>query len=292
MDFSTLNSLDGVLGVETYVPIGKELQQFMPRWHLQFLNDTPANVFAAQKHLDVFALWAYDAAHALAMAIEEVTWNTSNIGFQKSNTSPNNLTDLESFPVSQYGPKLCKALSSTRFQGIAGDFRLIDGQLQSSTFKIVNINAGGARTIGFWTPQNGLERKLGSSANAGKISSSNGNLGPIIWPEDSLSVPKGWEIPTIGKKLRIAVPVKVGFTEFVKIAKDPSTNITDVSGFSIDVFKAALEILPYALTYEFIPFAKPDGTTAGNNNDLCYQVSVGVNLLILKLSCKLVILLL
>ncbi|PQQ16169.1 hypothetical protein Pyn_35685 [Prunus yedoensis var. nudiflora] len=31
-----------------------------------------------------------------------------------------------------------------------------------------------------------------------------------------------------------------------------------VSGFSIDVFKAALEVLPYA-PFEFIPFANPDG---------------------------------
>ncbi|XP_040364021.1 glutamate receptor 2.8 isoform X2 [Rosa chinensis] len=273
-DFSFLNSLDGILGVQTYVPKTKELhQEFIPRWHLQFLKDTPANSFSA--NLDVFALWAYDAAHALAIAIEEVTWSTSNIDFQKSHTAPNNSTDLESLAVSQYGPKLCKALSTTRFNGIAGDFRLVDRQLQSSTFQIVNINGGATRTIGFWTPENGLCKKLGSSVNTGKGSISNGNLGPIIWPGDSLSVPKGWEIPTNGKKLRIAVPQKVGFTEFVKITKDPSTNITDVSGFSIDVFEAALEILPYALPYEFIPFAKPDGTTAGNNNDLCYQVSIG-----------------
>ncbi|CAB4263284.1 unnamed protein product [Prunus armeniaca] len=34
-----------------------------------------------------------------------------------------------------------------------------------------------------------------------------------------------------------------------------------VTGFSIDVFKAALEVLPYA-TFEFIPFSKSDGRQA------------------------------
>nr|XP_011457899.1 PREDICTED: glutamate receptor 2.8-like isoform X3 [Fragaria vesca subsp. vesca] len=270
-DFSFLNSMEGVIGVETYVPVTKERQGFMQRWHLQILKDTPANGFSA--NLDVFALWAYDAAHALAIAIEKVTWSTSNIGFRKSDTATNNLTDLESFSVSQYGPELCEALSTTRFHGIAGEFRLVDRRLQSSTFKIVNINGGAARTIGFWTPENGLQKKLGSSAS--KSSISNGDLGPMIWPGNTLSVPKGWEIPTNGKKLRIAVPQKAGFTEFVKITKDPSTNITDVFGFSIDVFEAALQILPYALTYEYIPFVKADGNPAGNNNDLCYQVSIG-----------------
>ncbi|XP_050364950.1 glutamate receptor 2.8-like isoform X2 [Argentina anserina] len=266
-DLSFLNSMDGVLGVETYVPVTKEYQEFIPRWHLQFLNDT-ANNFSA--NLDVFALWAYDAAHALAIAIEKVTWSASDIGFQKSDAAYNNLTDLVSFPVSQYGSKLCKALSTTSFHGISGDVRLVDRQLQSSTFKIVNINGGAARTIGLWPPKH---KKLSSSKS--KTTISNGNLQPIIWPGGSLSVPKGWVVPTNDKKLRIAVPQKVGFTEFVKITEDASGNIIDVSGFSIDVFKAAVEILPYALTYEFIPFVIGNGFHAGNNDDLCYQVSIG-----------------
>ncbi|PRQ27367.1 hypothetical protein RchiOBHm_Chr6g0304571 [Rosa chinensis] len=76
--------------------------------------------------------------------------------------------------------------------------------------------------------------------------------------------------------MKIAVPVKVGFTEFVKITKDPSTKRTVATGFSIDVCEAALEMLPYALPYEFIPFAKSDGSSAGTNNDLCYQLYRGV----------------
>ncbi|KAB1223978.1 Glutamate receptor 2.9 [Morella rubra] len=39
-------------------------------------------------------------------------------------------------------------------------------------------------------------------------------------------VPKGWEIPTNGKKLRIGVPVKDGFNEFIKVTHDNSTNTT------------------------------------------------------------------
>jgi ionotropic glutamate receptor len=79
--------------------------------------------------------------------------------------------------------------------------------------------------IAFWTPENGLVRKL-NSTNTSSYSTPKKNLGPIIWPGDSSSVPKGWEIPTSGKKLRIGVPVKDGFSEFFKVTHDPSTNTT------------------------------------------------------------------
>ncbi|CAN6722048.1 unnamed protein product [Malus baccata var. baccata] len=263
------NAMQGVLGVETEVPKTVELNKFQMRWRRQFQQDNPTmNVIDVD--CDAFSLRAYDAAFALALAIEEVGMNTS-FGFQKINDSFNS-TDLDTFKVSQYGPKLAKALSTTRFKGIAGDFSLVDGQLQSSTFKVVNVNGNGVRTIAFWTPESGMVKTLNSTNKSTLSISKKCNFGPIIWPGDSLSVPRGWEIPTKGKKLRIGVPVKVGYTEFVKVTKNLDTNTTEVTGFSIDVFDAVLSVLPFALPYEFIPFENPDGTSAGTYNDLVYQV--------------------
>lgn len=270
---TVFNSMQGVLGVQTDVPLTSDLEQLMIRWKQQFQKDNPALVIDAE--LDIFGLWAYDAAFALAMAIEQVIGTTSSFPFRESNVASNSSTDLESFPVSPYGPKLCRALSTTRFVGIAGDFSVVGGQRKSSNFRIVNVNGSGARTIGFWTLQNGLVKTLDSSPNSSKNSSSKFDLGPIRWPGDPLSVPKGWEIPTNGKKLRIGVPVKVDFTEFVKVTKEPNTNTPNVTGFSIDVFKAAVELLPYDLPCEFIPFANSDGSSAGTYNQLCYQVYLG-----------------
>ncbi|PQP99222.1 glutamate receptor 2.2-like [Prunus yedoensis var. nudiflora] len=132
--------------------------------------------------------FGHDAVFALAMAVEKIGYTSSEL--QKRNlTCSFDLTDPRT--VSQHGPELSYGLSLTRFKGIAGDFSLVDRQRQSSTFRIVNINGGGARTIGFWTPQNGLVNILNSSS-----SFSSNVLGPVIWPGDSLSVPKGWEVPT------------------------------------------------------------------------------------------------
>ncbi|KAG6624751.1 glutamate receptor 2.2-like [Carya illinoinensis] len=262
---SVLASMQGVLGVKTYVPETKELESFTVRWKTKFQQDNPT---ITDIDLNVFGLWAYDAASALAMAAEKV--GTTNLGVEKTNAS-SNLIDLESFEISQDGPKLREAIQDTKFRGLAGEFNLLNGQLQSSTFQIINVNGNGERQVGFWIPEDGLRREL-NSKNTSKYSTSKNNLGPIIWPGDLTSVPKGWEIPTNRKKLRIGVPVKNGFSEFVKVIYDRSTDRTHVTGYCIDIFNAVMESLPYAVSYDFIPFAKPGGGSAGTYDDLVYQV--------------------
>ncbi|KAJ7958445.1 Glutamate receptor [Quillaja saponaria] len=185
-------------------------------------------------------------------------------------------TDLESFGVSQNGEKLREALLSTRFRSFTGDFSIDDnGQLHESNFEIINVNGNGERGIGFWTSKNGIIWDFGNSTNTSTHSTSKNNLGPIIWHGETSSVPKGWEIPTNGKKLRIGVLVMDGFCEFVNIKYDLSANTTEVTGYSIDVFKAVVDALPYGVQYEFISFAKSNGESAGTYNDLIYHVYSG-----------------
>ncbi|KAF4352845.1 hypothetical protein G4B88_024772 [Cannabis sativa] len=191
----------------------------------------------------------------------------SNFSFESVNLV-NSSTDLGSFGVSRSGSKLAQALSKTRFKGLSGEFKLVNGQLQTPTFEIINVNGNGERKIGFWTVENGLERVLGNKKKS-KYSALNTSLGPIIWPGDSTSAPKGWQIPVNGKKLRIGVPVKEGYKEFVNVSF-PFSNDT-VSGYSIDVFKAVMEALSYPVSFEFVPFAD----ASGNYNHLLYQVFDG-----------------
>ncbi|KAI4316433.1 hypothetical protein L6164_024412 [Bauhinia variegata] len=258
---SVIESMEGVLGVKTYIPRTQELDDFKIRSKRKFLQDYPDLVDTT---LNVFGIWAYDATTALAMAVEKV--GSTNFGFRMRNDS-SNLTDLERFGISDKGEELREALSNTKFKGLSGEFNVVDGQLQASTFEIINVMGNGERRVGFWTSQNGLVRNLGS-INKSTYSASKNNLGPIIWPGDSSSVPKGWENPTNANKFRIGVPVKDGYTEFLKIELDSSTNTTHVTGFCIAVFEAVIKVLPYALPYELIPF---DGTY----NELVTQVYFG-----------------
>ncbi|XP_034928287.2 glutamate receptor 2.8 [Populus alba] len=253
---SVTNTMQGALGVKPYVPRTKDLETFRIRWKRKFQQDNPDIVDA---ELNIFGLWAYDAATALALAVEKA--GTANLGFQKTNVSSNSSTDLATLGVSLNGPNLVQALSNISFKGLTGDYLFDNGQLQSSAFQIINVNGNGGREIGFWTSTKGIVKTLNSTNNM-----------TVIWPGDTTSVPRGWEIPTNGKKLRIGVPVKHGFSEFVKVTIDPSSNTKTVAGYSIDVFDSVVKALPYALPYEYIPFAKPDGEPAGTYNDLIYQV--------------------
>ncbi|XP_059637014.1 glutamate receptor 2.8-like isoform X2 [Cornus florida] len=75
-------------------------------------------------------------------------------------------------------------------------------------------------------------------------------------------------------KLKIGIPKKVGFTEFVKVHKDPKTKKTCATGFSIEVFCAALQLLPFKVEPVFYSFEKENGESAGTYNELVHNITV------------------
>ncbi|KAK8697284.1 hypothetical protein V6N13_113436 [Hibiscus sabdariffa] len=270
-DSLAIDSLQGVLGVRSYVPNSKQLENFAVRWKRKFQRDNPS---ISNAEMNVFGLWAYDATFALAMAVEKA--GTANLSFYKPNVSSQGvLTELETLSVSRNGPRLIQELSNITFRGLSGDFHFVNNQLEESVLEIGNINGNGERRVGFWTPQSGLVRDL-YSKNTSANSNSKPKLGPVIWPGDTNLVPKGWKIPTDGKKLIIGVPVKDGFTEFVEVIWDSNSNTSkSVRGYCIDVFNAVMARMPYPVPYEYVPFATPDRQPAGSYNDLVDQVYYG-----------------
>jgi len=61
----------------------------------------------------------------------------------------NNSNDLSMLGVSQDGPGLIDSIRTTRFQGISGEFILVDGQRQGSVFEIFNVIGNSYQSIGF-----------------------------------------------------------------------------------------------------------------------------------------------
>ncbi|KAK8697287.1 hypothetical protein V6N13_113439 [Hibiscus sabdariffa] len=89
-------------------------------------------------------------------------------------------------------------------------------------------------------------------------------------------VPKGWKIPTDGKKLIIGVPVKDGYHDFVEVLWESNSNTSkSVQGYCIHVFDAVMARMPYPVAYKYVPFATPDRKPAGSYNDLVDQVYYG-----------------
>ncbi|KAI3913656.1 hypothetical protein MKX01_035852 [Papaver californicum] len=252
---SVIDSMQGVLGVRPYIPTSIELDEFRARWKKQFVQDNPG---IKNFELNIFCLRAYYTIWALASVLEKLD-------------SMKSISD-----ASKIGPKLLQLISETKFNGLSGEFHLIDRELQSNTFQLLNVIGNGGREIGIWTASNGIVRDSSSliTTRANSFSSPRDNLRVIIWPGESTVVPKGWVIPEMGKKLRIGVPVKRGFTEFVKVSRNSSLSNSSyvITGYCIDVFKAVIEMLPYPVSYELVPFAKADGTQGGTYDELVYQV--------------------
>ncbi|KAF8400402.1 hypothetical protein HHK36_013700 [Tetracentron sinense] len=263
---STIDSMQGVLGIKPYIPRSKDLEDVEMRWKRELFLKDPNN---KMNELNLFGIRAYDTTWALAMAVERV--GPMNYRFLKSQTSEN-LTDLATLGTSEMGPRILKTILNTSFKGLSGEFHLVEGQLQSSAFQIFNVIGKGERVIGYWTPKKGLSQEL-DVAEKVAYSTSMADLKKPIWPGDSITIPKGWVISTKGNTLRIGVPMKKGFTEFVDVKWDSQTKkTTHIDGFSIAVFRGVLGKLPFGVTPHFIPYMKADGSSDGSYDNLVYEV--------------------
>ncbi|KAH0988489.1 hypothetical protein GBA52_015666 [Prunus armeniaca] len=227
VDSSIKYNMQGVVGIKTnFIETTKTFRRFKTRFRriygLQYLeeeeNSSPS----------IFALRAYDTIWAIAGAMKNVTTK-----------------------------ELSQKIVSTSFQGLSGKIEFKNGMLsQPPTFQIINIVGKSYREIAFWSPRFGFSENLIKHSDM-KERIENGSiqvLGPIYWPGGLLATPKGW-IPVEGERpLKIGIPARGAFNQFVKVSYDQERNETKISGFSIDVFEAAVKHLPYQLPYVFVPF--------------------------------------
>ncbi|CAA2981984.1 glutamate receptor -like [Olea europaea subsp. europaea] len=243
MDFVARDSMEGVLGIRPYVSRSEKLDRFHERWQRNMVTKKSAGSI---RDFNVYGLWVYDTVCSLAIAAEKIGPVNSSLLYVS--TSKNGI-DNTNLKISAFGPKLLTELSNTKFRGLSGDFQLINGQLKPPAFEIFNVIGTGEKTVGFWRPDRGISREL-SPTGERTYSTSTKNLKNVLWPGDSVTQPKGWAILAAGK-LRVGVPVKNGFREFVNVTIDPATNRTIATGFSIDIFMATLPWLPSPINYEF-----------------------------------------
>ncbi|OVA03673.1 Ionotropic glutamate receptor [Macleaya cordata] len=260
MDPSVIYSMNGVIGVKTHVPPSKALRKFKLQWRRHFEQD---HLQARILQPNVYALWAYDAIFLMAMAANRVRshLNRDSPSSTPNNRTTRNMTDLFDTGVSPMGSKFLQSVRTTQFTGLSGEIQLVDGQLESSAFKIVNVIGKRDQPIGYWTPNAGLSQSLEPKDMDKNYSANTEDFGVVTWPGGTKATPRAM-------KLKIGVPCKSGFVEFVNVSH--CTNSSKVSGFSTDIFDAVMQGMPYE--YEYIPFGSADGVSAGDYDNLTYHV--------------------
>ena len=262
MGTKVMDSMQGVLGIRPYLFPSKQLKDFERKWKRNLTSIKTKT--KSTTSLNLFGLWAYDTVWALAMAVEKI--GILHSSFLKKKASDCKV-DLGALGIFEMGTRLHNTILTTKFQGLSGNFHLVKGELESSAFEMFNIIEKTEIIIGYWTQQRGFSKDLNGTGEEA-YSTSKERLKPLIWPGYTIDQPT---------KLKIGVPVKKSFQEFLKVDWNPRTgDKPSISGFAIDVFHAVLDALPFPLPHEFIPYVNKHRQSNGSYEELLYQIKTHV----------------
>jgi ionotropic glutamate receptor len=238
---SVISSMEGALGIKTNYYY--ENHHFHAQFQKVFRSEYPEE---NNSDPGIYALRAHDSIGIVIQAIEKIGSNITST------------------------PKmLLENMLSSNFSGLSGKIHFEAGQLTdtSNALTIINVvgnNGKGYKEIGLWTPELGF-RKSGEKNGSENVFNTLKTLAgrQIIWPGHLNRTPKGWEMPTSAKPLKIGVPGRAAFDEFVKV--EYVEKQTNYSGFSIEIFFKLLELLEYDLPWKFEVYN-------GSYTDLVYHV--------------------
>ncbi|KAK7272296.1 hypothetical protein RJT34_28799 [Clitoria ternatea] len=266
VDSSTMNLLQGVLVLRHHTPDTDQKKSFLSRLKSPNNKKTPG--------FNSYALYAYDSIWLVAHALDAFFKQGGRISFTsdpKLRDTNGSLLHLSSLHVFEDGPLFLQTILKTNFTGLSGlvQFDSERNRIRPA-YDILNMGGFGSRRIGYWSNYSGL------SVVAPEIlykkppntSTSNQKLYDVIWPGETTTKPRGWVFPNNGKPLRIAVPYRVGYLEFVTKDKNPP----GVRGYCIDVFEAAINLLPYPVPRQYILFGHGDKNPS--YDDLINQVAL------------------
>lgn len=255
----TMSLVQGVVTLRQYSPDSPAKRSLISR----FLKSR-----AAGGGLNGYGLSAYDAVWMAARAIDQFLRGGGNISFSPdprlaADNGSGSALGLSSLRVFDHGDQLLQQVMLTNFTGVTGQVRFADRGLVNPAYEVLNVGGTGVRRVGYWTNATRLSVDPTSRSKQQQLYS-------VIWPGETTAAPRGWVFPNNGKPLRIGVPYRTTYKEFV--SRDASSP-DGVSGYCVDVFKAAVGLLPYPVPATFVLFG--DGAKNPSYNDLVQRVADG-----------------
>ncbi|EER97313.1 glutamate receptor 3.4 isoform X1 [Sorghum bicolor] len=220
-----------------------------------------------------YFMHAYDSVWLVAHAVERFLREGDAISFSADpnlQAKKESNLQLDSLRIFNSGDKLLEKVWSANFSGVSGPVQFtLDRDLVHPAYDILNIGGTGLRTIGYWSNSSGLSVVAPESLSSSALDSSVNNveLHSVIWPGQTSEKPRGWVFSYHGKPMRIGVPLRTSYKEFVMQDNGPD----GVKGFAVDVFKAAISLLPYPVSCKFVLFG--DGLKNPSYSELVQKVS-------------------
>ncbi|KAG8364026.1 hypothetical protein BUALT_Bualt19G0083400 [Buddleja alternifolia] len=246
-DIKDAKSIQGVLTFRPHTPISKKREAFTSRWN-KLSNGSIG--------LNPYGLYAYDTVWMIANAVKVFLDSGGKISFSKDsnlNGLAGGALNFSALSTFNGGSRLLKNILHTNMMGLTGQIAFdSDKSVRHPSYDILNVMGKGYKQIGYWSNYSGLSVVPPEIlyTKAPNRSSSNQQLDHVVWPGQTTVKPRGWVFPHNGRKLRIGVPYRVSYKAFV--SKDEKTN--EIHGFCIDIFLAAINLLPYAVPHKFILF--------------------------------------
>lgn len=267
-DTHTMDLIQGVVTLRQHTEDSKLKSDFVSKW-----NKLAQRGDNGYSKLNSYGLYAYDAIWVVAKAIDAFFTDGGIVSFSgdpRLKDIVRGSLHLEAMSVFDGGKLLLDKIRKTKLSGVTGSVEFdSNGDLVHPAYDIINVVGTGLHTVGYWSNFSGLSvvspEKLGT--NTTNRSREHQKLYTVIWPGETITRPRGWVFPYNGEELRIGVPHRVGYKEFV--SKEPTSST--LKGFCIDVFTAAVNLLPYPVPYRFISFG--NGHDNPNYDDLVNMVA-------------------
>ncbi|KAL6848524.1 hypothetical protein ACP4OV_021818 [Aristida adscensionis] len=248
----TISGMQGVLTVRPHIPKSKMKSNLISRW-----NSLSKKYNRSELRLSVYGYYVYDSVWTVARALDAFFDDNGRISFSNDSRlrdETGGTLHLEAMSIFDMGKKFLNKIKNVNFTGVSGQVQFnTQGDLIHPAYDIISIIGNGVRIIGFWSNYTRLLSTIlpeDQYLKPPNTSLSNQHLYDVIWPGETAQKPRGWAFPSHAKELKIGVPNRFSFQEFV--TRDDITG--SMKGYCVDVFTQALTLLPYPVTYRFVPF--------------------------------------
>ncbi|ESQ51824.1 hypothetical protein EUTSA_v10016205mg [Eutrema salsugineum] len=267
VDPKTMDLLRGVVAFRHYTPESNKKRRFKARWK----NLRSKESSRSDDGFNSFALYAYDSVWLVARALDVFFREGNTVTFsndpdlRKTNDSNIKFTALNVF---NEGERFMQVIHEMNYTGLTGQIEFdSEKNRKNPAYDVLNIKSRGLHRVGYLSNHKGFSVEPPETlySKPPNTSTEHQRLNEIIWPGKVTKPPRGWVFPDNGRPLKIGVPNRVSYKNYAYKDNNP----LGFKGYCIDIFEAAVHLLPYPVPRTYILYG--DGKRNPSYDNLLSQ---------------------